>query len=207
MDYIRNPQQIEKRSMEIVEEHLGRYSFDRFEKAVAKRVVHTTGDPSFAGIIAFNTGAAESGARTLAGGGRLHCDVEMVRAGINRRLAEVFGLTISCRIHDTEIAAVAKSNGSTRAAAAMSLAMAEQPENGIFVIGNAPTALFVLLEAAAAGKVRPALVIGTPVGFVGAAESKEWLTTFDFPWITIRGEKGGSTVAAAAVNALLITAS
>jgi precorrin-8X/cobalt-precorrin-8 methylmutase len=203
MDYIRDPRRIEEKSMRIVEGHLDGYSFNRFEKEVVKRVVHTTGDPSFAGIIAFNDGAAASGAGILGAGGTVYCDVEMARAGINRSLAEEAGLTLHCGIHDPKTEAMAKINGTTRAAAAMSLAAEEKPEGGIFVIGNAPTALFVLLETALAGKVRPALVIGTPVGFVGAAESKEWLTSFTFPWITVRGEKGGSTVAAAVVNALL----
>lgn len=203
MEYIKDPRRIEEKSMEMIEELLAEYSLDRWQKPVVKRIVHTTGDPSFAGITVIGKDAAQAGARRLAAGGRVYCDVEMVRSGINRKRTAELGLDLYCTIHEPEIANAAKMGGITRAAAAMEAALAEQPMNGIFVIGNAPTALFVLLEAVTAGRARPALVVGTPVGFVGAAESKEWLTSFDFPWITVLGQKGGSTIAAAIVNALL----
>lgn len=199
MQYLRDPQKIEELSMAVIGERLKDHDFAAAEWAVVRRVVHTTGDVAFAGLLQFSPGAAEQGAQVLAGAKQVWCDVEMVKAGIKRRAP----FLLNCRIHQPEVAEQARLAGTTRAAAAMSAAVAEQPEGGIFVIGNAPTALFALLEAAAADKCRPALVVGTPVGFVGAAESKEWLTGFDFPWISVRGEKGGSTVAAAIVNALL----
>lgn len=199
MEYLKDPRKIEELSMRIIAERLQGGNFTAGEWAVVRRVIHTTGDVSFAGLLQFWPGAPEAGARALTAAGRLWCDVEMVKAGISRRAH----ISVSCRIHDPEVADLARRIGTTRAAAAMMAAVEEQPEGGIFVIGNAPTALFALLEAVEADKCRPALVVGTPVGFVGAAESKEWLTSFDFPWISVRGEKGGSTIAAAIVNALL----
>lgn len=203
VDYIKDPLAIEEKSMEIITKRLAGRLFGPCEEPVVKRVVHTTGDPSFADLLSFGSGAAAAGARVLARGGVIHCDVEMVRSGLNRAALAALRIEASCLIHEEEIIAEAKRLGTTRAAAAMARAVAASPMGGIFVIGNAPTALFVLLEAVAEGKAYPDLVVGTPVGFVGAAEAKEWLATFNFPWITVRGEKGGSTVASAIVNALL----
>lgn len=206
MDYIKKPQEIEQKSMAIIEERLKDFSFNLQQKPVIKRVVHTTGDISFAEITLFSDDAVTAGLAAFAAGAPVFCDVEMVRSGINRIAASTLGIEISCLIHDPRIIEVAKQAETTRAAAAMAEAIIKTPTGGIFVIGNAPTALFVLLAAVKAGVIRPALVIGTPVGFVGAAESKEWLTSFSIPWITVRGEKGGSTIAAAIVNALLAQA-
>ena len=192
--------------MAIIEERLKDFSFNLQQKPVIKRVVHTTGDISFAEITLFSDDAVTAGLAAFAAGAPVFCDVEMVRSGINRIAASTLGIEISCLIHDPRIIEVAKQAETTRAAAAMAEAIIKTPTGGIFVIGNAPTALFVLLAAVKAGVIRPALVIGTPVGFVGAAESKEWLTSFSIPWITVRGEKGGSTIAAAIVNALLAQA-
>ncbi|MBS3897441.1 MAG: precorrin-8X methylmutase [Dethiobacter sp.] len=206
MDYCKNPQEIEKKSMAIIEERLAGFPFDLPQKPVIKRVVHTTGDISFAEITIFSDKALTEGVAALATGAPVYCDVEMARSGINRQAAAALGLQLTCLIHEPTVAAEAKALGTTRAAVAMNKALAAHPRGAIFLIGNAPTALFVLLEAVKAGRAEPALLIGTPVGFVGAAESKEWLTEFHFPWITVQGEKGGSTVAAAIMNALLAMA-
>lgn len=203
MDYIKDPLAIEQKSMAIIEERLADFPFDPLQKPVIKRVVHTTGDIAFAEITAFSPQAVEAGVRALAAGAPVYCDVEMARSGVNRKAAAALGLTLSCLIHEPDVAEAAKKQGTTRAAVAMARALATHPKGAVFVIGNAPTALFVLLAAVEAGTAEPALVVGTPVGFVGAAESKEWLTSFSFPWITVHGEKGGSTVAAAVMNALL----
>jgi precorrin-8X/cobalt-precorrin-8 methylmutase len=206
LDYIRDPRMIEERSMAIIEESLNKYAFGIWEKPVVKRVVHATGDTAFADIMAFGPLAVEAGARALARGGTVNCDVEMVRSGLNRRLLTELALTASCRLNDDRMRGRAELDGSTRTAAAMKLALEAEPDGGIFVIGNAPTALFTLLEAVAAGDALPALVIGTPVGFVGAAEAKSWLKEFAFPWVTADGRKGGSAVAVAACNAMLALA-
>jgi len=206
MDYCKDPREIEEKSMAIIEERLAGFPFELSQKPVIKRVVHTTGDLSFAELTAFSHNALTAGVAALVGGAPVYCDVEMARSGVNRQAAAALGLQLTCLIHEPTVAAEAKMLGTTRAAVAMGRALAAHPRGAIFLIGNAPTALFVLLEAVKAGKAEPALVVGTPVGFVGAAESKEWLTEFDFPWITVQGEKGGSTVAAAIMNALLAMA-
>ncbi|MCW3491484.1 precorrin-8X methylmutase [Dethiobacter alkaliphilus] len=203
MEYIKDPKAIEQKSMAIIEERLRDFPFDPLQKPVIKRVVHTTGDISFADITKFSEGAVEAAVKAFGAAEPVFCDVEMARSGINRANAAKLGLDITCLIHEPAVAEEAKIAGTTRAAAAMAKKLREHPQGGIFVIGNAPTALFVLLEAVKAGTARPALVVGVPVGFVGALESKEWLTEFNIPWITIAGEKGGSTIAAAIVNALL----
>jgi precorrin-8X/cobalt-precorrin-8 methylmutase len=206
MEYIKDPKEIERKSMEIIEQRLSGFPFDPLQKPVIKRVVHTTGDSSFAGITAFSRDAVDLGAKALAAGAPVYCDVEMARSGINRKAVAALGLDMVCLIHEPAVAVAAKEMGTTRATAAMMQALALHPKGAVFVIGNAPTALFALLEAVQEGKAEPALVVGTPVGFVGAAESKKWLTEFSIPWITVHGEKGGSTVAAAIMNALLARA-
>lgn len=203
MDFMNDPEGIERRSMEIIEERLHDFPFDPLQKPVIKRVVHTMGDPSFAPLILFSPGVVEAGIEALLAGAPIFCDVEMARAGISRPISKELGIEVGCLIHDPLVSEQAKEQGTTRAVAAMRHALKANPEGAIFVIGNAPTALFVLLEEVEAGRAKPALVVGVPVGFVGAAESKEWLTSFTIPWITVQGEKGGSTVAAAIVNALL----
>jgi precorrin-8X/cobalt-precorrin-8 methylmutase len=203
VDYIKDPKEIEVKSMAIIEERLRDFPFDPLQKPVIKRVVHTTGDISFAEITSFSPGAVEAGVAALLAGAPGYVDVEMARSGFNRKATAELDLEWRCLIHEPRVAEEAKRLGTTRAAAAMYEALAAHPKGAIHVIGNAPTALFALLEAVSAGEAEPALVVGTPVGFVGAAESKEWLREFKIPWITVRGEKGGSTVAAAIVNALL----
>lgn len=203
MDYVKDPKEIERKSMAIIEQRLHDFPFDPLQKPVIKRVVHTTGDISFADITKFSDGAVAAAMAAFGAGAPVFCDVEMARSGVNRAAVAKLGLDISCIIHEPNVAEEAKAAGTTRASAAMTRTLQAHSTGGIFVIGNAPTALFVLLEAVKAGTARPALVVGTPVGFVGAAESKEWLTEFDIPWITVQGEKGGSTVAAAIVNALM----
>lgn len=206
MEYIREPKLIENKSMDIIEGYLANCSFEEAERPVVKRIIHATGDPEFASLVLFGPRAATKGILALSGGGKVFCDVEMVRAGINRRLSTSLGLETVCRIHDEEIKKQAEALGVTRASAAMLAALETVPCGGIFVIGNAPTALFTLLEAVEAGRAEPALVVGTPVGFVGAAEAKAWLAEFEFPWVTVRGNKGGSAVAVSALNALLAQA-
>ncbi|HZK25361.1 MAG TPA: precorrin-8X methylmutase [Oscillospiraceae bacterium] len=203
MEYIKNPLEIERLSMEIIEGRLHGFTFTELQKPVVKRVVHTTGDSTFAALIAFGEQAVDAGTAALLAGEPLFCDVEMARSGLSRIGLQTLGIEPACLIHDAAIAKGAKELGTTRAVAAMTHALNICPTGGIFVIGNAPTALFKLLEVVQAGQAKPSLIIGTPVGFVGAAESKELLTSFAIPWITIRGEKGGSTIAAAIVNALV----
>lgn len=204
MDYITDPKGIETKSMEIIETLIDTSKFEAKEIPVVKRVVHTTGDPNFADIIKLAPGAVEAGINALRSGCHIITDVNMLLAGINKTKAGSFGCKAACDIADPEVAAEAKETGITRAIIAMRKNRAKI-EGGIVAIGNAPTALFEVLKMYDEG-VRPALIIGTPVGFVGARESKEELIKYNIPYITVLGNKGGSTIAASIVNALLYMA-
>ena len=202
-DYDLRPLEIERKSFEIIEGLVDLTGLDPAEAAVVKRVVHTTGDPGFANLLRWSPGAVGAGVRALASGAPVVTDVQMARAGISRVRAERFGVEVRCWISDPEIREEARARGVTRSIAAVERAVAEHPE-AVFAFGNAPTALFRLLELVDEGRARPRLVIGVVVGFVGAAESKEALMArADVPWIACRGNRGGSAVAAATVNALL----
>lgn len=182
---------IELESYRILRERVDLSHVDGAERAVIERVIHASADLEYAEATVFAAGAARAGVRALRAGASVICDVEMVRAGIT-------GAPTVCLLAEVGPA----TDGDTRAAAAMRLAAARHP-GAIVVVGCAPTALFEVIELARGGRFAPALVIGMPVGFVGAAESKEALRASDLPAISNVGEKGGSAVAAAAFNALL----
>jgi precorrin-8X/cobalt-precorrin-8 methylmutase len=203
MQYITDPMQIETRSMEIIAPYLDGFKLSPEEVKVYSRIIHAAGDPDYAKVIRIHPGAVAAGCAALAAGRDIYCDVEMVRTGINKtRLAE-FGGNVHCLIADADIAAAAKAAGITRAMAAMRH-FGKKLDGAVIAIGNAPTALFELLRMMEEEHIRPALIIGVPVGFVGAAESKEFLVeTSPVPYITVAGNKGGSPIAAAATNALL----
>ena len=198
------PEEIEHASMKIIEQELAALGreLDADVMPVVKRVIHTTADFDFADALAFSPGAAEAGRRALERGVTVVADTQMAAAGINKKHVAKNGGAVLCFMSDEDVALEADERGLTRAAVSMERA-AERAPGAIFAIGNAPTALLRLCELAAEGKVEPALVIGVPVGFVNVVESKEILEKMDFPWIVSRGRKGGSTVAAAIVNALL----
>jgi precorrin-8X/cobalt-precorrin-8 methylmutase len=199
------PEEIERASMKIIEEELARRG-RRIPEAVlpvVARVIHATADFDFADTLIFSRGAVETGREALSRGAVVVTDTRMAAAGINKKRLARNGGSVRCRIADEDVAREALERGATRAAVSMERAAMETP-GAIFAIGNAPTALLRLRELADEGKLRPALVIGVPVGFVNVVESKEMLMrTESFPWIVARGRKGGSPVAAAIVNALL----
>ena len=164
------------------------------------RMIHACGMTDLPRDVASSPGAAEAGRAALLAGAPILCDSGMVAAGVTRaRLPREND--VLCALRDDGIAALAESLGTTRSAAAFEL-LRERIGGSIVAIGNAPTALFHLLEMWAAGAPRPALVLGFPVGFVGAAESKAALAASDLPFITLHGRRGGSAIASAAVNAL-----
>lgn len=201
--YDLEPETIEHRSFEIIGSLADLGKFTPEQTALVKRVIHATGDPSFAALMAWSPEAVRRGADALRAGAPVVTDVEMARAGVSKVRAGAFGVEVSCHLGDPGVVEAAKARGVTRSIVAVEKAVASHPE-AVFAFGNAPTALFRLLELADEGKARPALVIGVVVGFVGAAESKEALMARgDFPWIACQGNKGGSSVAAACVNALL----
>jgi precorrin-8X/cobalt-precorrin-8 methylmutase len=203
MEFIQDPKEIEDTSMEIIEKCLPMLKeLPEGERQIIKRIVHTTGDPSIAELVKIHPEAVISGVRAFKAGRPVFTDVQMLRAGINPGLLEKFNVETICLIKDPEVAEEAKKTGKTRAMVAVSKA-ASMLDGGIIAIGNAPTALFELCEMIKKGDIKPALVVGTPVGFVGAKESKEVLMQTPVPYITVTGTRGGSTIAVAVLNALL----
>jgi precorrin-8X/cobalt-precorrin-8 methylmutase len=196
------PHEIEVRSMAIIDGLLPPGDWTSGERTVVKRLVHTSGDPSLATAVRFSPGAVENGVAALRAGAAVFTDTHMVRIGVNKDRIAVLGGTVECLIADPAIAADATRSGRTRAACAMR-AFGARLGGAVVALGNAPTALREVLALADEGVARPALVIGMPVGFVDAAESKDALISSDLPFIAIEGTRGGSPLAAATVNALL----
>ncbi len=200
------PAEIEARSMEIITAELGERTFPADQLPVIKRVIHTTADFDYADTLCFSPGAVERGVAAIRGGCTILTDTRMAWSGINKRVLEKFGGRAECFISDPEVAEEAKRRGVTRAAVSMERAEAlEGPV--ILALGNAPTALVRACELAGAGRLRPELIVGVPVGFVNVVESKELLMAMDVPYIAARGRKGGSNVAAAICNAMIYLAS
>ncbi|MCL1970799.1 MAG: sirohydrochlorin nickelochelatase [Candidatus Bathyarchaeota archaeon] len=173
---------------------------------IVERVVHTTADPEFAKLLAISDDAVNAGVAAIKAGAKVVTDVKMVKAGINAARLKKFGSTIYTYMNDERAMALAKQEGLTRSAAAMRLAIKDGLDGAIILIGNAPTVVFELAEQIEAGKVRPALIVAVPVGFVGAAESKEVVEKLSIPYVVTRGRRGGSTIAVAIFNALLTLA-
>ncbi|MFX0548708.1 precorrin-8X methylmutase [Hathewaya histolytica] len=201
MDYIKVPMDIEKRSFEIIGEEMGPHNFDERELSIIKRTIHTTADFEYKDITYIREGSIDSALETLKKGVTIYTDTKMALSGINKKALEKLNCKVVCYVSEPEVAAIAKERGVTRSMAAVEKAVEDGTE--IFVFGNAPTALFRLKELIEEGKAKPSFVVGAPIGFVGAAESKEEFEKLDMPMITIRGRKGGSTVAAAIMNALM----
>ncbi|MCM7771696.1 cobalt-precorrin-8 methylmutase [Enterobacter asburiae] len=203
MQYIQQPQAIEAKSFdiigEIIRETRPAYRFaSPLHEAIVKRVIHTTADFDWLDILWFSDDALEQLCAALRRPSVIYTDTTMALSGINKTLLATFGGECRCYISDPRVVAHAKARGITRSMAAVDIAVTEESEK-IFVFGNAPTALFRLLEH----DVAVSGVVGVPVGFVGAAESKEALTHSHLPAIAALGRKGGSNVAAAIVNAML----
>ena len=200
------PAEIEARSMEIIQSELGERTFPAEVLPVVKRVIHTTADFDYADNLVFSPGAVEQGIAAIKGGCTIVTDTQMARSGINKRVLEKFGGEAVCFMSDPDVAAEAKERGVTRAAVSMERA-ARLDRTLILALGNAPTALVRACELLEEGAMKPALIIGAPVGFVNVVESKELLLTENVPYIVARGRKGGSNVAAAICNAMLYLAS
>lgn len=196
---------IEKESFRIISEELDEASIPADRLPVVKRVIHSTADFEFTDILSFSPGAIEAGIKAVRAGRDIITDVRMVEAGITPGRLAQFGSKVRCFVSDADVAAGAKRDNTTRTAAAMKKA-ASHMAGGIVAIGNAPTALTELIRLIKDGAAPPALIVGVPVGFVGAVEAKEELSRAGVEHITTRGRKGGSTVAVAIVNALIIEA-
>lgn len=199
----RKGQSIEDESMEIIEREVGSHPYNELEWPIVRRIIHATADFDFAGEnkIVFHKDAITSGINALKNGCSIIADVNGVIGGLNKQNPKDFGNNLICNISDPDLAERAKQENKTRAQMSMRIASSEM-NGGILVIGNAPTALLEVTKMIREGVTKPALVIGIPVGFVSAAESKEELQTVDVPFITNTGRKGGSSCAASIVNAL-----
>ena len=197
-----SPQEIEPRSMEIIERLVPPLMVSAQERDVIKRIVHASGDPAIAPKVKFYPQAVSSGLAALQRGCPIFTDVKMVAAGINRRLADQFGCPVESLIGDPEVKKRARDAEITRAAAAMQH-FGPRLKDSVIAIGNAPTALRALLSLVDEEVLPPALVVGMPVGFIDAAESKAELMKRDLPYISVEGTRGGSAMAVATVNALL----
>ncbi|MEC5317829.1 cobalt-precorrin-8 methylmutase [Brenneria populi subsp. brevivirga] len=207
MNYLQQPQDIERQSFaiigDIIADERPDYRFaDADREAIVKRAIHTTADFDWLDTLYFSPHAVERIKAGLRAGCTLYTDTTMALSGINKTLLAQFGCQCRCFISDARVVERAKAENMTRSMAAVDVAL-EEPGDRLFVFGNAPTALFRLLEHAAAKPDSALAVIGVPVGFVGAAESKAALITSALPCIAARGRKGGSNVAAAIVNAIL----
>ena len=189
--------------MEIIEREVGSHPYNELEWPIVRRIIHATADFDFAGEnkIVFHKDAITSGINALKNGCSIIADVNGVIGGLNKQNPKDFGNNLICNISDPDLAERAKQENKTRAQMSMRITASEM-NGGILVIGNAPTALLEVIKMIREGVTKPALVIGIPVGFVSAEESKEELQTVDVPFITNTGRKGGSSCAASIVNAL-----
>ena len=204
------PAEIEERSFEIISEEADMSDAPQEQQPIVKRVIHTTADFEFKSSLTFHPDAVKVGIAAIKAGKDILTDVEMVRTGINKKLLEKWGGKVICNIAGTEHGTQNSDENKTRSEAGIEKALNENPNIGIIAIGNAPTALLKTIDLLNGKGVLPyaptgvsPLVVGVPVGFVKAIESKTLLAKQEFPFITNISRKGGSTVAVAIVNALL----
>ena len=197
-------QSIEDASMQMIEEEIGDHHYNEKEWPIVRRIIHSTADFDFAdkNKIIFHKDAISSGMNALTNGCSIVVDVNGVIGGLNKQNPKDFGNNIVCNISNPEVMEIAKKEGKTRSQISMRIAQSEI-DGGIVVVGNAPTALLEVIKMVKEGIVKPALIVGIPVGFICAVESKEELSKLDeVPFITNIGRKGGSSSASAIVNAI-----
>ena len=199
----RKGQSIEDESMQIIENEIGSYPYNEQEWPIVRRIIHSTADFDFArdNKIIFHKNSVQSGLDALKNGCSIIVDVNGIIGLMNKQNPKDFGNNVICNISEPSLIEAAKKENKTRAQMSMRVAK-EEMNGGIVVIGNAPTALLEVMEMIKEGITKPALIIGIPVGFVSAVESKEELAKMDIPFITNQGRKGGSPCASAIVNAL-----
>ena len=203
MSYIKDPKSIEVRSYEMTTEGLeGREArFSEEEQWIVKRLIHTTGDFDYVNITEFGNNPIEAAKEALLEGNcKIYCDTNMIVNGLNKKGLQKFGAEAYCLVADPDVAKEAQERGITRSMVGLERAL-KDPQTKIFIIGNAPTALFTLLEKMEENK--PKLIIGVPVGFVGCPESKAELSKYDVPFIRTNGTKGGSTVGVGVMHGIL----
>jgi precorrin-8X/cobalt-precorrin-8 methylmutase len=200
MEYVRDGAEIYRRSFATIRAEADLSGLPADVARVAVRMIHACGMVDLVGDIGFSAGVVTAARKALLGGAPILCDAEMVAAGVTRKRLPA-GNEVICTLRDPAVPALAAALGNTRSAAALDL-WGDRLDGAVVAVGNAPTALFRLLELVAAGAPRPAAVLGIPVGFIGAAESKDALAASDLEYLVVRGRRGGSAITAAAVNAL-----
>lgn len=196
---------IEKKSFDIINAEIGSHNYNELEWAIVRRVIHATADFDFAGRarIMFRNNAIESAFYAIKNKCNIITDVDMVLSAVNKKLVTKLGLKTICYISNERLSDVARKFNKTRSEMAMRHAASEM-NGGIVAIGNAPTALYETIRMIREGVSKPALIIGIPVGFVSASESKNELTKIDIPFITNIGRKGGSPAASSIINAIML---
>lgn len=199
------PQQIEGKSFEMITEEIGEHHFTDEQYPVVQRIIHASADFELGRSVLFHKDAIQAGIQAIRNGRNVIADVQMIQVGTNKNRIEKHGGMLHVYISDEDVMKEAKRLNTTRAIISMRKAV-EENEGGIYAIGNAPTALLELIRLIKEGIAKPDLIIGLPVGFVSAAESKEELAKLDVPFITNIGRKGGSTVTVAALNAITLLA-
>jgi precorrin-8X/cobalt-precorrin-8 methylmutase len=199
---------IEENSMKIIESEIGIHGYTKAQWNIVRRVIHATADFDFAkpdknGII-FSTNAIENACSALKQRRHIVVDVDMVLSGINKKSVAKIGTNLICNISNKDVFEISKNQNKTRSTVAMRYS-SKEIDGGIVVIGNAPTALYEVIKMVNEDAVRPSLVIGIPVGFVSASESKLELSKANVEFITNKGRKGGSPAASSIINALMLT--
>ncbi len=203
MEYIKRPMEIEDGSMAIIESEMSSpESFSPEELKIIKRVIHTTADFEYENLVKFSKDAITKLLKAVKDGKKIYADTNMISVAVNRVLLKKNGIEIVNYVHDEDVVKKAAEQGVTRSIIAMEKAFKES-EIGVYLIGNAPTALLRLMELFGESIPKDRVIVGVPVGFVGAKESKDLLINSDYNYISISGRKGGSPVAAAIMNAVL----
>ncbi len=201
---IMTPREIEAKSMEIITKELNGRTWPEPEFSIVKRCIHTSADFDYADNLCFSKDAAKIGVEALKNGADIVTDTKMAYSGINKNRLSAFGGTVHCFISDPDVIEEAKARGCTRSTVCMEKG-AKLGKPTIFVIGNAPTALIELHRLINEEGLKPALIVGVPVGFVNVVEAKELIMTDDVPYIVAKGRKGGSNIGAAIINAMMYT--
>jgi precorrin-8X/cobalt-precorrin-8 methylmutase len=201
MEY-RTPQDIESASMKIIDAEAGAHSFSAEEWTIVRRIIHATADFEVMHSIRFHPNAIAAGVAAIKKGCPIYTDTEMLAVAITKNMQKRFGCTVLCHVSDPAIKTESDSSGITRSALAVRKAAAALT-HGIIAVGNAPTALTEVIKLSTGRMITPDLIIGMPVGFVGAAESKEALFSSGLVYITMLGRKGGTPATVAAINAMM----
>lgn len=199
------PQEIENMSFRMIDEEFGEHAFTQQQYKVVQRVIHASADFELGRSMLFHENAIQAGIDAILNGEQVYADVQMILSGVSKGRIEKYGGSVNVFISDQDVAEEAKRLDTTRAIISVRKAI-QQFDGGIYAIGNAPTALLELIRLIKEGMAKPSLVIGLPVGFVSAAESKDELAKLNIPFITNVGRKGGSTVTVAALNAISLLA-